>query len=122
MSCDLFSWAGARNTDPETSHLAAEAHPAIRAHDRRLVLRAHAERPNGLTDFELGALVGRQQTSAGKRRGELRDAGLIEATDARRLAPSGSPAIVWRITLAGRLAYQSMTRAQRFPNQAGVSE
>lgn len=97
---DLFEWS-ARRTDPDTSHTAAGAHPLMRAHDRRMTLRAHAQHPEGLTDFELGKLIGRQQTSAGKRRGELRDAGLIETTDARRPAPSGSPAIVWRITPAG---------------------
>lgn len=103
MNDDLFSWT-ARASDPETSYIAAEAHPSVRAHDRRMTLQAHAHYPDGLTDFELGKIIGRQQTSAGKRRGELRDAGLIEATELRRPAPSGSPAIVWRITDAGRHA------------------
>ena len=92
---------GVRITDPETSWLAAYKTPWLRAHDRWNVLLAHVARPTGLTDFELGDIVGRQQTSAGKRRGELRDKGLIEATDLRRSAPSGSSAIVWRITTAG---------------------
>lgn len=112
MSENLFSW-GARQTDPDTSHTAAEAHPVLRAHDRRMTLMAHAKHPNGLTDFELGDLIDRQQTSAGKRRGELRDAGLIEATDTRRPAPSGSPAIVWRITPAGKMAERASTRELR---------
>lgn len=92
---------GARNTDPDTSHKAANRHPQKRARDRVWVLLAHQEHPTGLTDFELAALVGRQQTSAGKRRGELRDEGLIEETWMRRPAPSGSPAIVWKITAKG---------------------
>jgi hypothetical protein len=92
---------GVRITDPETSWLAAYKTPWLRAHDRWNVLLAHAAHRGGLTDFELGDIVGRQQTSAGKRRGELRDNGLIEATDLKRNAPSGSPAIVWRITAAG---------------------
>jgi hypothetical protein len=46
----------------------------------------HDANPDGLTDFELGAMVGRQQTSAGKRRGELRDLGYIEETALRRQA------------------------------------
>jgi len=46
--------------------------------------------------------MGRQQTSAGKRRGELRDAGYIEDGLMRRPAPSGSMAIVWCITAKGR--------------------
>jgi len=104
---DLFTWeasANARNTDPETSHQAAAASPALRTLDRRQVLALHAAHPCGLTDFELAALAERQQTSFGKRRGELRDAGMIEETPLRRRAPSGSPAIVWRITPYGKLA------------------
>lgn len=91
---------GARNTDPDTSHIAAAR---LRAHDRRQALLVHAKHPDGLTDFELGVLMHRQQTSAGKRRGELRDLGLIVDAEHRRLAPSGSPAIVWRITDMGML-------------------
>lgn len=68
----------ARNTDPATSHLAAAANALIRAHDQREALLTHARHPTGLTDFELATIMRRQQTSAGKRRGELRDAGLIE--------------------------------------------
>ena len=64
-----------------------------------LTLRDH---PEGLTDFELGDLIGRQQTSAGKRRGELRDLGLVRDSGARRASPSGSSAIVWIITEAGK--------------------
>jgi hypothetical protein len=57
--------------------------------------------PDGLTDFELADIMGRQQTSAGKRRGELRDIGLVSDTGYRRPAPSGSMAIVWAITRQG---------------------
>lgn len=69
--------------------------------------------PAGLTDFELEAVTTIKQTSSGKRRGELRDAGLVEplfVPDAehpcgkrpvRRLAPSGTPSQVWVVTEAG---------------------
>lgn len=97
---DLFSVA-ARRSDPETSHQAADRHPKLRQSDRRAALLAHAARPDGLTDFELADVMARQQTSAGKRRGELRDMGYIEQTKERRPAPSGSPAIVWKITAGG---------------------
>ena len=93
---------GYRNSDPETSQAAALRMPNLRSRDRLTVLRTHAMHPQGLTDFELAALLQRQQTSVGKRRGELRDAGLITKSPARRLAPSGSPAIVWAITSAGQ--------------------
>ena len=100
---DWGDWvsSGARHTDPETSHKAAASHPRLRAADRWLCLVTHYRYPAGLTDFELGTLVGRQQTSAGKRRGELRDMGLIRETIHRRPAPSGSSAIVWLITEFG---------------------
>lgn len=59
-----------------------------------------------LTDFELASQTGWQQTSIGKRRGECRDAGLIEAAEVngqplRRPSPSGSMAQAWRLTPAG---------------------
>lgn len=92
---------GARNTDPDTSHSAANANPKLREADRRMVLLIHAMFPNGLTDYDLAHHTGRQQNSVGKRRGELRDEGLIAATTERRPAPSGAMCIVWRITLRG---------------------
>lgn len=96
---------GARNTDPFTSHVASMRSPTVRARDRVLVLCEHYRFPRGLTDFELAEHLGRQQTSVGKRRGELRDDGLICATRITRPTPSGSQAIVWAITLDGeRLA------------------
>lgn len=105
---DLFSLVAVkprpatRAGDPDTSRDAATMAANVRASDRRLVLLAHFDHPEGLTDFQLAEVVGRQQTSAGKRRGELRDAELVEATGERRTTPSGARAIVWRLTPAGR--------------------
>lgn len=101
LSPDLFSLPAYRNRDPETSVIAALSNPSGRAIDARRVLECHHDRPEGLTDFELAALVERKQTSAGKRRGELRDKGLIEETTLRRPSDSGSPAVVWKITWLG---------------------
>lgn len=89
-----------RNTDPHTSRTAAPTSDRARA-DQALVLATHEMHRGGLTDFELADLLGRQQTSVGKRRGELRDLGLIEDAGKTRPAPSGASAIVWRITDAG---------------------
>jgi hypothetical protein len=103
----LFDWSpppNVRATDPDTSHRAAARAPSLRAHDRRAALLILADNPEGLTDFEVGALMCRQQTSAGKRRGELRDLGLVRDSGARRASPSGSSAIVWVITEAGKEA------------------
>jgi hypothetical protein len=101
---DLFSYGpGARDSDPETSHLAAGAHPKIRGKDRINCLLAHASNPAGLTDYELAAIVGRQQNSAGKRRTELRDRGLVEDSGIRRKNErTGANCIVWRITTLGK--------------------
>lgn len=90
---ELFRMA--RRTDPDTSHAAALDVIPHASHDRRLALGVLRSHPDGLTDFELADLTGIQQTSIGKRRGELRDAGLVRDSGRRRPAPSGSMAIVW---------------------------
>jgi hypothetical protein len=84
-----------RDNDPDTSQEAGEMIPAVRVTDRERALLAHRAHPDGLTDFELAELMGRQQTSAGKRRGELVAQGLICDSGRRRPAPSGAKAIVW---------------------------
>jgi hypothetical protein len=63
---------------------------------------------SGLTDFELAAVTGVQQTSIGKRRKELVDLGLVASVldpttgkPATRPSPSGSPSMVWRATADG---------------------
>lgn len=88
-----------RTTDPATSREAAKrAAPNAETH-RGLALRTlRAAGPGGMTDFELAALVGIQQTSIGKRRGELVKQGLVVNAGFTRPSPSGSPATVWRAT------------------------
>jgi hypothetical protein len=93
-----------------------EQHPAKRVNDpdtcvepsqvrmskgRLKALAAHYLHPEGLTDFELAELTDTAQTSIGVRRAELVKAGLVIATLERRPSPSGSLAIVWRITSQG---------------------
>jgi len=85
----------ARATDPDTSHEAARDAAPTAQTNRALALRILRDYPGGLTDFELAEITGLQQTSIGKRRGELRDAGLVYDTGRRRPSPSGSRAIVW---------------------------
>ena len=88
----------ARTTDPDTSHAAARDARALSSPHRRLALQVLREAgDHGLTDFELAARTGVPQTSIGVRRKELVRAGLVEPTDERRLSPSGSKAIVWRV-------------------------
>jgi len=95
---DLFTHPQrmARRTDPATSHAAAaDAQTNANTHRARVLAALREAGWNGLTDFELGDRLGLQQTSAGKRRGELRDAGLVVDSGRKRRAPSGSAAIVW---------------------------
>jgi len=95
--------AKARHTDPDTSHEAAERASAHAEGDRRRVLALLAEH-GPLTDFDLARLTGRKQTSVGVRRGELRDAGLVEQHDRSGVSDTGSPCIRWTLTSAGRQA------------------
>lgn len=64
----------------------------------------------GATDFEISEALGIQRTSAGKRRKELLEDGLVEPTTDRRTTDTGSTAIVWRITQAGYEALKQTTR------------
>ncbi len=98
----------ARCSDPQTSHDAAYMARVMASPNRRAVLRALLRAgSNGFTDFALSSATGIQQTSCGKRRGELRDVGFVAAKlDAdgnvvTRPAPSGARSIVWCITEAG---------------------
>jgi hypothetical protein len=85
-----------------------DAAAAVSLSDGRLLaLKTLYTHPAGLTDFELAAKTGRQQTSIGKRRGELASVGLVEVLrdeedwPIKRPAPSGALALVWVITAAG---------------------
>lgn len=85
--------SGVRRSDPETSRAAAIG---VNPTDRTIAYNIHRAHPDGLTDDQLAELMGRRPTSAGKRRLELVEAGLIEATAERRPTRTGSSAIVWR--------------------------
>lgn len=106
---DIWSRPAARNTDPVTSRMAAEKAALGASRDRLAVLAALLIRP--MNDFEIAEHIGRVQTSAGKRRGELRDHGYVEVArdgrgnEATRLSPNKSPSLIWQITAAGREFY-----------------
>lgn len=88
----------ARATDPVTSWDAARDAKALSGRNRQMAYRALQDAgERGLTDFELADITGVAQTSIGKRRKELQDAGYVVATDMTRPAPSGSAARVWRV-------------------------
>jgi hypothetical protein len=114
-----FAAPTARRTDPETSHGAAVIAIGDARNNRALALLALlAAGPDGLNDFELAAEVSRRlgrpvkQTSAGVRRHELVQLGLVEALvvadpeqplrvrKVTRPSDTGSPSIVWVATSA----------------------
>jgi len=104
---------GARATDPETSHRAAQAQtPAKLTAGQRAALQALAVAgEGGLTDFELAERTDRKQTSIGVRRGELVKAGLVSATDVVRPSDTQSDAMVWRITDLGLSVWSDLRGA-----------
>jgi len=85
----------ARNTDPDTSHLAAKT-ASVRGPNQRAQVWQAIKDLSEATDYEIAIHLGILRSSAGKRRQELTELGLVEATDKRRLTDSGSAAIVWR--------------------------
>jgi len=97
----------ARRTDPGTSWAAARLTEPRAGTNRARALAVLREHPDGLTDYELADLTGLQQNSVGKRRGELRDVGLVRATNLQRRAPSGAWAIVWQAVPANELVSPS---------------
>lgn len=95
----------ARQTDPWTSHAAVPI--GWLSEGRRIALEAlKGAGERGYNDFELAAVTGIQQTSIGKRRKELQDAGLVDhrfVIDPKTLrlvpdvrpSPSGKASMVW---------------------------
>lgn len=113
---DIFSDPPAhRHNDPDTSRNAKQYN--LKG-DRIAVLKefyhVHCRGLDGMTDYELAARLHKQQNSAGKRRGELRDHGYIEDTPIRRAAPSNALCIVWRITPAGAAMARLFERQEIF--------
>lgn len=92
------STSPARRSDPDTAHEAANANQEIRGEQRKKVydylLSVGA---NGATDYEIAVACGILRTSAGKRRKELVDLGLVEYAGFSRPTDTGSSARVWRV-------------------------
>ena len=122
---EQLSFTMARTGDPDTSHGAAVIALHGAANNRQLALHHHATTEvDGLTDFELAYLAGVQQTSIGKRRGELVKVGYItrlrneDGTSVTRPSPTGTPAAVWAITGAGLRAYAAGTPIPNPPRKS----
>lgn len=97
MTVDQLVFPDVRASDPDTSVAAAVGNRPQRVRHKEIVLAAlRAAGPSGLTDFELAVRVGLQQTSCGKRRGDLVKDGLVRPlVGVRRPSPSGALAQVW---------------------------
>lgn len=106
-TCALPSLFAARMSDPDTAH---EAAAAVSDVQRRNVYRAVLElvEHGPSTDHDLARYITGKlghpigQTSAGKRRGELRDAGFVCDSGHKGIVrETGAKAIRWALTPAG---------------------
>ncbi len=94
----IHSWrtCRARNDDPETAHEAARKEPTRRSEQREKVYRVlKGVGAKGATDYEVGTDLHILRTSAGKRRKELQEAGLVLDSGRRGETDTGSTAIIW---------------------------
>jgi hypothetical protein len=102
-----FPYPLARNSDPSTSYEAARDASFKASEHRVKALQAFFDF-GPMTDFELADATRLQQNSIGKRRKDCQDAGLVDVltnedgVKVKRPAPSGSKALVWKLTQAGR--------------------
>ena len=96
--------AHARNSDPLTSHKAADSVDGVtELQDRILQLFELAN--NGFTDEELvrryirdfGSFYPASESSIRSRRSELVQRGFLRATEARRLTKMGRESTVWQL-------------------------
>lgn len=90
-----------RVSDPETCREPSQGRMSAGRWKALTALYVHGP----MTDFELADRTGVAQTSIGCRRCDLVKAGLAAKTGGRRPSPTGSPALVWALTDAGREFY-----------------
>ena len=89
-----------RNSDPTTSHIAAEAIRPKAGTQLYKLLVAYSNHPEGLTDEEAGEIAG-IRNGYWKRCSDLRNAQYIVATGQTRTGSSGLPGRVCKITDSG---------------------
>ena len=91
-----------RAGDPDTSIAAATAAQEQLTRNQTVVLAALAAAgARGMIDHDHEAVNGLEQDTAGKRRKELQELGMVAQSPLRRKTPRGRDAIVWTITAAG---------------------
>lgn len=94
----------ARRDDPSTSHKAARVAKFNAGSQKYMLLTAYARNEHGLTDEEAAQISDLLHVGFWKRCSELRNAGYIERTGETRIASSGAPQDVCRITEGGMMA------------------
>lgn len=82
----------------DTEREAAQAIAPTAGHLCLAVFQLLHDHPDGLTDDEGGALLGRDRLTFGRRRNELAIARIVRDSGRRRLNPAGRRAIVWELT------------------------
>lgn len=93
--------AHARNTDPDTSHEAAESiSPRLRELQRKVLMFAY-DYPDGFIDPELNRRFDTHGSTYRTRRAELVEQGLIRDSGERRTDGGTRRHIIWQITLEG---------------------
>ena len=102
----------ARNTDPQTSHAAAEKINVRAGTHRALLLAEYWKEPGGLTDEEAGERSGLKARGVGywKRCSDLRNLELVANTGETRKGSQGTEQMVCKITLEG---LKAMTEIER---------
>lgn len=88
----------ARPTDTQLAAGARTA-PRIRGHRARILALLQRQ---GVTDEQIATATGLGLNTVRPRRGELVSQGLVEDSGQRGRTATGSPAIIWRVTDAGR--------------------
>jgi DNA polymerase len=93
----MFGWATSRESDPDTSEIAADSIRGAKANALELkVLSVILANPQGLTGQEVTDILGLDRVTTSPRFAPLCRKGLIVDSGIRRTGPSGRPAIVWR--------------------------
>ena len=105
----------ARTSDPFTSHQAAKPN-FRRASQRHRLLECYGEMAllvdDGLTDEEAAMLAGIAKGCPWKRCSELREAGLIAATEVTRKSEAGAEQRVCRITQNGEAVLAELSQEE----------
>lgn len=99
-----------RSNDRDTARAAGQA-VNLTEGQRKVLLALAGAGSRGLIDHDHERLCGLIPTSAGKRRLELMQAGLVVDSGQRRATATGTAAIVWCLSDAGRQVAKSMRGA-----------